>query len=130
MDIVIDTSALLAVILAEPERDRVVELTLGHTLVGPESIPWEVVNAFSAMLKRKRCTLDEAERGVDIFMAISMRFVAVDWKNVLAIVEKTKIYAYDAYLLDCALRHGAPLLTLDGGLKNAAIALGLQVLET
>jgi predicted nucleic acid-binding protein len=27
MDIVIDTSALLAVIVGEPERDRIVELT-------------------------------------------------------------------------------------------------------
>ena len=35
MDIVVDTSALLAVIVAEPERDRIVELTSGHTLIGP-----------------------------------------------------------------------------------------------
>ncbi len=35
MDIVIDTSALLAVIVAEPERDRIVESALGHTLIGP-----------------------------------------------------------------------------------------------
>ncbi len=42
MNIVIDTSALLAVIVAEPERDRIVELTAGHTLIGPGSIPWEI----------------------------------------------------------------------------------------
>ena len=35
MDIVIDTSSLLAVIVAEPERDRIVELTTGHSLIGP-----------------------------------------------------------------------------------------------
>ena len=41
MDVVIDTSALLAVILGEAERDRIVELTSGNTLIGPGSIPWE-----------------------------------------------------------------------------------------
>jgi hypothetical protein len=50
MDIVIDTSALLAVIVAEPERNRIVESTSGHTLIGPGSIPWEIGNAFSAMI--------------------------------------------------------------------------------
>lgn len=38
MDIVIDTFALLAVIVAEPERDRIIKLTAGHTLIGSESI--------------------------------------------------------------------------------------------
>ncbi len=52
MDIVIDTSALIAVITGEPERDRIVELTTGATLVGPGSIPWEIGNAFSAMFKQ------------------------------------------------------------------------------
>lgn len=66
MDIVIDTSALLAVLLGEPERDRVVQITAGHTLIGPGSIPWEIGNAFSALFKRKRLTLDEAKKGLAI----------------------------------------------------------------
>ena len=52
MDIVIDTSVLIAVIVGEPERDRIVELTTGNTLIGPGCIPWEVGNAFSAMFKQ------------------------------------------------------------------------------
>jgi uncharacterized protein with PIN domain len=46
MDIVIDTSVLIAVILNEPEKAELVKLTAGHTLVGPESIRWEIGNAF------------------------------------------------------------------------------------
>ncbi|MGD0919611.1 MAG: hypothetical protein ABSB22_24490 [Thermodesulfobacteriota bacterium] len=57
MDIVIDTSALLAVIVAEPERDRIVVAASGHTLIGPGSIPWEIGNAFSAMIKQRRLGL-------------------------------------------------------------------------
>ena len=34
MDIVIDTSALIAVIVGEPEREKIIELTKGQTLIG------------------------------------------------------------------------------------------------
>lgn len=42
MDVVIDTSALIAVIVDEPERHRIIEFTTGNTLIGPGSIPWEI----------------------------------------------------------------------------------------
>jgi predicted nucleic acid-binding protein len=129
MDIVIDTSALLAVIVGEPERDRIVELTSGHTLVGPGVIPWEVGNAFSAMLKQRRLTLDEAQAGLGIFQTIPLRFVKVDIANALSLAHEAGLYAYDAYFLDCAVRQAAPLLTLDHGLQKAARQVGLQLLE-
>ena len=39
MDGVIDTSALVAVIVGESERDRIVELIAGNTFIGPDSMP-------------------------------------------------------------------------------------------
>ncbi|EFK09913.1 toxin-antitoxin system, toxin component, PIN family [delta proteobacterium NaphS2] len=39
------------------------------------------------------------------------------------------MYAYDAYFLDCAIRHKAPLLTLDKKLKAAANTLNIDTLE-
>ena len=50
MNIVMDSSAIIAVIVAEPERDAIIAATAGHALIGPGSIPWEVGNAFSAMI--------------------------------------------------------------------------------
>jgi predicted nucleic acid-binding protein len=129
MDIVIDTSALLAVIVAEPERDKIVKLTSGHTLVGPGSIPWEIGNAFSAMLKQKRLGLVEAQQGVKIFNSIPLRLVRVDLNNAISIAYETKTYAYDAYFLDCAVRHAVPLLTLDRALERAALKLGVKLME-
>ncbi len=129
MDIVIDTSALLAVIVAEPERDRIVKLTAGHTFIGPGSITWEIGNAFSAMLKQQRVGLAEAQQGLKIFNSISLRFVRVDLSNDISIAYKTKTYACDAYFLDCAIRHAAPLLTLDRVLKRAAMRLGVKLME-
>ena len=129
MDIVIDTSALLAVIVAEPERDRIVELTSGHSLIGPGSIPWEIGNAFSAMLRQRRLGLTEAQQGLKIFHSIPLRFVRVDLSNAISIANKIKAYAYDAYFLDCAVRHAAPLLTVDRGLALAAMKLGIKLME-
>ena len=129
MDIVIDASAILAVIVDEPERDRVVEMVAGHNLVGPGSIPWEIGNAFSSMLKQHRLSLRDARRGLTIFQCVPIRYLTVDMENAVSIADANDMYAYDAYFLDCALRHAAPLLTLDRPLKRAASKIGVQVLE-
>lgn len=129
MDIVIDTSALIAVIVGEPEKSEIIAATSGHALIGPGSIPWEVGNAFSAMLKQKRIRVENAHRAMMIFNSIPLRYVKVDLSNAVSIAHQTNMYAYDAYLLDCALRHAAPLLTLDGALRSAAARMGVNLVE-
>ncbi len=129
MDIVIDTSALIAVITGEPERDRIVELTTGATLVGPGSIPWEIGNAFSAMFKQSRLTLDESRKGFAIFSSIPIRYIKPDFVNAMRISRQANMYAYDAYFIDCAARQKSPLLTLDRKLRRAARELNVEVLE-
>lgn len=129
MEIVIDTSALLAVILGEPQKETIVGLTSRKRLIGPGSIPWEIGNAFSAILKRRRLNLETVLEGFRIFQAIPIRYVPVDFRRVLEITDKVRVYAYDAYFLDCALRHQAPILTLDQGMRQAARGLGIESLE-
>ncbi|MGB9500131.1 MAG: type II toxin-antitoxin system VapC family toxin [Dissulfuribacterales bacterium] len=129
MDVVIDTSALIAVIVGEPERNKIIEFTTGNTLIGPGSIPWEIGNAFSAMFKQNRLTLDEAQKGLVIFDSIPLRYVKPDFVNALKISKQTNMYAYDAYFLECAVRHKSPLLTLDRKLKLAAQSLNVETME-
>ncbi len=129
MDIVIDTAALIAVITDEPERNRIIQVTRGNTLIGPGSIPWEICNAFSEMFKQKRVTLSEAERGLSIFKTIPMRYIESDFVMVLKLAKQFNMYAYDAYFLDCAIRYKAPLLTLDQRLKAFAQNLNIDTLE-
>jgi predicted nucleic acid-binding protein len=129
VEIVIDTSALISVIVGEPERERIIELTTGNTLIGPGSIPWEIGNAFSAMFKQNRLTLAEAEKGISIFKAIPLRYVEPDFVKSLKLSKEGNIYAYDAYFLDCAIRHKAPLLTLDRKLLTFAQNLNVEILE-
>ena len=129
MDIVIDTSALIAVIAGESERNRIIAITTGKSLIGPGSIPWEIGNAFSAMFKRNRLSLDEAKKGIAIFDSIPIRYVPPDFINAITVSKQINMYAYDAYFLDCAIRHRAPLLTLDRKLKTAAQDLDIEILE-
>jgi len=129
MDIVIDTSALVAVIVDEPERSGIIEITKGNTLIGPGSIPWEIGNAFSAMFKQNRLTLGEAQKGLLIFNSIHLRYIEPDFAKVLNLSKQNNIYAYDAYILDCAIRHKAPVLTLDKKLKASAQNLNIDTLE-
>jgi predicted nucleic acid-binding protein len=129
MDVIIDTSALIAVIVGETERNKIVEITIENTLIGPGSIPWEIGNAFSAMFKQNRLTLKEAQKGLAIFQSIPIRYMEADFDNVLKLSKKTNMYAYDAYFLDCAIRRKAPLLTLDRSLQMAAQALNIETLE-
>jgi len=129
MDIVIDTSALIAVIVGEPERIKIIEFTNGNTLIGPGSIPWEIGNAFSAMFKQNRLTLDEAKKGLSIFKKIPLRYMEPDFTNALRLSKEINMYAYDAYFLDCAIKYRSPLLTLDRKLRVAAQNSNIDVLE-
>lgn len=129
MDIVIDTSALISVIVGEPERGKIIAITAGNTLIGPGSIPWEIGNAFSAMFKQDRLSLDDAKKGVEIFQSIPIRYVETDIAYALRLSKEINMCAYDAYLLDCAIRYKSPLLTLDLKLRKAAQSIKIDALE-
>ena len=81
------------------------------------------------MFKQDRLTLDDAQKGLAIFESIPLRYLEPDFSNVLKLSKNTNKYAYDAYFLDCAIRHKAPLLTLDRKLKVAAKNINVEILE-
>lgn len=129
MKIVADTSAILAVIMGEPERENIKQLTLNKKIIGPPSIPWEVGNAFSAMFKRQRISLKTAQEGYKIFQMIPIQYVEVDMNQVMQISFSHNIYAYDAYFLGCCLKHKGSLLSLDKKLLTEASSIGINILE-
>jgi predicted nucleic acid-binding protein len=67
VDIVVDASVIIAVIVNEPSKSNIVQAAQGASLIAPASISWEIANAFSAMFKRNRITLDEALTAIDIY---------------------------------------------------------------
>ena len=129
VEIAIDTSAILAVIGEQPEKGDLVRLTRGATLVAPASLHWEVGNALSAMFKRKAIAIKEALQLLEAYAAIPIRTVEVSLKQAVQLSARWNVYAYDAYVLACAINQRAPLLTLDGGLRERARELKLDVME-
>jgi predicted nucleic acid-binding protein len=129
MTIVVDASVIIACVTGEPERDALVAATANHVLVAPESLPWEVGNALSAGFKRGRFTLDQALAAVAFYQQMAVGLHPVDLDAAVRLAHQVKVYAYDAYMLQCAIESGGQLLTLDRGLKTAARGLGVPVLE-
>ena len=126
---VIDTSAIIAVIARGAERTIVLERTVGAALTTPASVHWEVGNAFSAMFRRGRITLAQARQAIRSYERMSFRFVDIDLVQSLELAQRLNMYAYDAYVLACALNARSPLLTLDRKLAVAASSVGVRVLE-
>jgi predicted nucleic acid-binding protein len=129
MEIVVDASVLIAVIANEPDKQKLIDITREAELIAPLSVHWEIGNAFSAMLKRQRVTLEQAVEALETYLQIPVRFVEVELIDSLAIADELNLYAYDAYLLRCAAKYRSPLLTLDKKLILSAKSKKIPVLE-
>jgi predicted nucleic acid-binding protein len=129
MNVTIDTSALIAVIGNEQSKSKIIEVTKGCSLYAPVSVHWEIGNAFSAMFKRRQSTVELAKQALNVYQKIPVKFIDVPLEKALELSYAQNIYAYDAYLIQCAQQTSTSLLTLDNGLKRAAEKAGVQILE-
>jgi predicted nucleic acid-binding protein len=117
------------VLTGEPTRDHLIARTQGAELVAPGSVHWEVGNAFSALLKRRRLKLAEAQAALAAYAQIPIRFVDVELAAGLELADRFGLYAYDAFLMVCARRQRARLLTIDARLGRAAKEAGVELME-
>lgn len=129
MKLIVDTSVIIAVLANEPIKKKLIKLTKGAELLAPKSVHWEIGNAFSAMLKRKRIEISKVIKAIQLYDSISMTFVDVELEESLLIADKLKIYAYDAYLIACSLKNHCPLISLDNALIQAAKNFGVNTVE-
>jgi predicted nucleic acid-binding protein len=129
MKLVADTNTFLAVALDEPEKDWLIEATEGHDLVAPPVLPYEIGNALSSLVRRKVLTQAHLAAAWDAAAAIPVELAPIDTRASLLLAGHFRIYAYDAYFLQCALEMKAPLLTLDLGMKHVAKSLEITLVE-
>lgn len=129
MNIAADTNIFLAVSLNEAEKRRIIAITKDTSIFAPEILPYEIGNALSAMVKRKKLTKAQALDAEKITNLIPVRLLSVDVHESLKIATENNIYAYDAYFLQCAKANSLPLLTLDKRMMQVAEQLGIQLLE-
>ena len=129
MKIVADTNTFLAVALNEPEKDWLIQVTDGHDLVAPAVLPYEIGNALSSLVRRRVVTASQIGPAWDAVVAIPVELSAVDARASLLLAGHFRIYAYDAYFLQCSLESKCPLLTLDRGMRRVAKQLDITLVE-
>ncbi len=129
MRVLADTNAFLAVALDEPEKPWLLDATKGVGLAAPAVLPYEVGNALSALVKRRRLGADAAAAAWQVIRSIPVELVEVDIPASLLLATDLGIYAYDAYFLQCAIQLKCPLLTLDRTMARVARALMIRLVE-
>lgn len=129
MQITVDTSVVMAVLLREPARDDLIERTRDAELLAAPTLPWEVGNALSALLRRDRLQWAQASAALGGLTAIPLRLPEIELEDAVALANRFGIYAYDAYVIACARRYRTPLLSLDQAQNAVARDAGVTVLE-
>jgi len=129
MEIVLDTSVVIALLAGDEEKKMIADAIDGNDLVCPESIKPEIGNAVSAMFKRVRITLKQGIELTEKFQKLKVEIVPLNLKRAAEISHKYNIYAYDAYILECAERLKSDLATLDSRMKEVAEDLGISIVE-
>lgn len=119
----------MAVVLNEPSKPDLVEVTRDAELVSAPTLTWEVGNSLSALFKRARIDLEQAKGALRSFREIPVRLAEIDLEISVELAKIRGIYAYDAYMLECARKYRTPLLSLDVSQRRVASELGIEVLE-
>jgi predicted nucleic acid-binding protein len=68
-------------------------------------------------------------KAIEIYHKIPVRYAETELEDTLRIAAEYNIYSYDAYLLRCALKYNAPLISLDRNLVRIAKEMNVVVIE-
>jgi predicted nucleic acid-binding protein len=120
---VVDASALVAIMFAEPEAETIAPRLEGARLFAPMLLRFEIVNVCLTRLRRY------PDRRVGILQAfaiqggLAIETAEVDHAGILTLAEQFRLTGYDASYLWLAQRLNAELVTLDRQLARAAARL-------
>jgi predicted nucleic acid-binding protein len=128
MEILMDACAIMAVIVKEPERDLIIQLTQNTVMVSPDMVSYEIANALTKMMKKKIIEKERMINAYNFFKKIPIKTIEIDIERALEIAWDYKIYAYDACYLESAKRLNLPLLTFDGNMIEVGKELGINIL--
>ena len=134
--IVIDASVALAWCFPDEASDYADDVLValdGRTAMVPAIWSLEITNALLVGERRKRIRQPEVRRFVELLKGLSIledgQPFADTVSNILPLAREHDLSAYDAAYLDVAVRHGAPLATLDKALQKAGRAAGVKIFE-
>ena len=129
MTIVVDVTAIIAVITNESRKFKIIERTRGNGLMAPGIIELEILKTTLNMMRRQWLRRSQVSDVLDAFQNIPIRTINLDTAEVAELAMRLNISANDAAYIHTALKYKSPLLTLDDTLKIAANKVGIKVLE-
>lgn len=124
--IVIDASALIAVVFGEPEGDAVRNFCHGAQLLAPQLLDYEIANVCLVKQRRHPDLADKLTRQFAAFQLLALERLPVQIGEVHLLATQTGLTAYDAAYLWLALQHDCPLITLDSALGKAMLQVRPQ----
>jgi predicted nucleic acid-binding protein len=82
-----------------------------------------------AELKRSRITLEQAIEAIEVYQSISLEILPINIQEAVRLAGTFNIYAYDAYILQCAIEQELPLISLDQNMIRIAKHAGIDTIE-
>ncbi len=120
MAVVVDASAIGAIMFGEPEGPTLAVHLDGQTLLAPSLLDFELTNIALKKARKRPETLPQILVSLHAALALQVSRVAVPGMDVFALAAETGLTAYDASYLWLARTRDAELVTLDAALARLA----------
>jgi predicted nucleic acid-binding protein len=118
--VVVDASALAALLFGEPEAEEVVARLGERDLLAPTLLPYEVGSVGLKKLNRYRSQRAAIRQAMELFTRLGVRQIEVPVVAVVELAELKGLTVYDAAYLWLARVLGCELVTLDRALEAAS----------
>jgi len=116
--IVVDASAVAAVLFDEPEAEPLLAGGAG-SLIAPNLLIYELGSVCATKLVRRPSEASTLLARYRLFAELDIELAETDWQTLPQLAVKWALSAYDAAYLQIALARGARLVTLDARLAKA-----------
>jgi predicted nucleic acid-binding protein len=113
MILVVDASAIAAIVWGEPDGEEIAAHIDGETLIAPFLLDFELINVAWKKVRRHPEKLEAGLVSLTAASRIPIRRVPTPMTDVLALAVRTGLSAYDASYLWLARSRDLELVTLD-----------------
>lgn len=131
MPVVVDPSAILGIAMEDEAADfaeAVLEAILEDGALAPSIFWYELRNVLVVNERRGRISEERTETFLALLADLPIDLSEAPAEaGVLGLARRHDLSVYDASYLELAVRSGAPLATLDTGLRRAAAGAGATV---
>ena len=124
MAVVVDASALGAIMFNEPEAEELTAHLQGQTLIAPALLNFELANLALKKARRQPQLAAQITEALSATLRLAITRVAVPGIELFQLAAATGLTAYDASYLWLALSRDIELVTLDRALARAAVNRG------